>query len=296
MAKEEPRKDELATRRTGPLFRQERTLTVGGLERALLKDYPGEDAQEWDRTGLAVGDPAAVVRGVAVALDPTVSAVRDAATAGANVLVTHHPPYLEAPDSFGPIGSSACVPGSVVWEAVSRGVALMCFHTALDAAPSASQVLPGMLGLSVRSVLSPLPTTKRKGIGQVCSVRPSDAPLSLAQLAARCVSVFGRPPRVWGDFSRELAVIAVCSGSAGSVVRECFDVHADCLVCGELHYHTALEASERGLAVIELGHDVSELPYVAPLMASVERAGVRKDCITAIDQSGYWAIPESRRV
>ena len=286
----------LAKRKAGLLSRQAKELTVGALERALLKEFPAEDAEAWDRTGLLVGDAASPVEGVAVALDPTVEAIREAKEAGANVLVTHHPAFLEPPTSFAPLATGRDYAGSVVWEAVSRGVALMAFHTTLDASAAGGSVLPGMLGLDAKAPLQPAEGSRGVGIGRVCSVRRADAPLSLAHLAARCTSVFGRPPRVWGDFSRELDVVVVCSGSAGSVVDDALAVRADCLVCGELSYHKALAASERGLAVIELGHDVSELPYVATLMAAVERAGVAKAAIAAIDQGGNWTHPESMRV
>ncbi len=62
---------------------------VGELVSALNRMFPPADAEPWDRTGLLVGDPSAKIEGVACALDPTVSAVREAAQLGANVLVTH---------------------------------------------------------------------------------------------------------------------------------------------------------------------------------------------------------------
>ena len=46
--------DALAKRSTGTLSKQERPLTVGALEQALLASYPAEDAEEWDRTGITV--------------------------------------------------------------------------------------------------------------------------------------------------------------------------------------------------------------------------------------------------
>ena len=87
--------DALAKRNSGTLSKQGNPLTVGALEQAHLASYPAEDAEEWDRTGITVGDPADLVRGVAVALDPTIEAVHAAADAGANVLLTHHPAFLE---------------------------------------------------------------------------------------------------------------------------------------------------------------------------------------------------------
>ncbi len=289
-------KRELARRETGSIFRQEKELSIAALERALLKTFPAEDAEAWDRTGLIVGNPHAQVVGVAVALDPTTTAIQQATELGANVLLTHHPAFLQPPTSFSPLKTSKDYAGSLVWEAISLNVALMAFHTTLDVNPSGSAVLPGMLGLEAGAVLHPYAGTPNKGFGRVCSIHPSDALLTVSHLAARCTAIFGRPPRVWGNFSQELTTIAVCSGSASGMIEDCLHAHAECLVCGELKYHDALACAEQGLAIIELGHDVSELPYVASLMSAAEHAGVPKEALSAIDQSGNWMHPESVRV
>ena len=68
-------KPELLRVEVGGLRAKSFQLSVGALEQALLAEFPAADAEEWDRTGLLVGDPAAPVRAVAVALDPTVSAI-----------------------------------------------------------------------------------------------------------------------------------------------------------------------------------------------------------------------------
>lgn len=290
------KRKELATLASGLLSKPASTMTVGVLERALLKEFPAADAASWDRTGLAVGDPAEPVAGVAVALDPTVDAIGAARERGANVLVTHHPAFLDPPGSFAPASSVAANPGAGVWAAIDQGVALMAFHTALDVSPAAASVLPGMLNLVRKGILDPLEGSPRKGYGQVCEVRAEDDPLTLGQLAARCTSVFGRQPRVWGDFGRDLVRVATWTGSAGGAGALCLRAQVDCLVCGEVKYHDALALSQAGLAIIELGHDTSELPLVAPLAAAVERAGVPKELIAVIDQGDNWSYPEAVRV
>lgn len=288
--------DALAKRNSGTLSKQERPLTVGGLEQALLALYPAEDAEEWDRTGISVGDPADLVRGVAVALDPTIEAVHAASKAGANVLLTHHPAFLAPIDSFRPAASVAENPGALVWAAIKEGVSLVNYHTALDVSADAQKMLPGMLSLKFEQVLDPLPGDPRKGYGQVCSFGDDDGPLTLAQLAARCTSVFGRQPRVWGDFSRSLSRVVTTTGSAGGLGRKCLAAHADCMVAGEVKYHEALALAEAGLAIIELGHDVSELPFTAVLAAACRSVGVPEESIKVIDQGGNWALPESTRM
>ncbi|MDU1882549.1 MAG: Nif3-like dinuclear metal center hexameric protein, partial [Eggerthella sp.] len=109
-------------------------------------------------------------------------------------------------------------------------------------------------------------------------------------------SVFGRAPRIWGDFPRELDRVVTCTGSAGDLGRACLRAQVDCLVCGEIKYHDALELSQAGLAVVDLGHDTSELPLAAVLAAAVENAGIPGDLVTVLDQGDNWSYPETVRV
>lgn len=288
------RRDGLSKQGNGALSAPSAPLAIGALEEKLLALFPAEDAESWDRTGMAVGDPARLVEGVALALDPTVDAVRKAASCGANVLVTHHPAYLDPPDSFKPAASVAVNPGALVWAAIECGVAIMSFHTALDVSVHAACMLPGMLGLDFTGrVLEPVDEAGSKGYGQICSVRTTDEPFSLAQLAGRCTSVFGRAPRVWGSLSQELKTIVTCTGASASLAQKCVRNHIDCLVCGEVKYHDALACAQAGLAIIDLGHDVSELPFTVVLADAVRSVGVAGDCITVLNQKDNWSYPNA---
>lgn len=261
-------------------------MDVRTLEQLLLDRFPAQDAEDWDFTGLTVGDPQAPVTGVAVALDQTVDAVRKAAAVGASVLVTHHPTYLSPPSKVVPAGEGAFGPGTVVWEAVRAGVALMSFHTALDVSPQAQRVLPQKLGLELTGLLQPLPGRPDKGYGHVCR---ASAGTTLRSLAATCTEQMGRPPRVWGNPEKPLFTVAIGTGSAGHLGQDCLKAGIDCLVCGEMKYHGSLDLLHAGLAIVELGHDVSELPFAQLLREAVEQAGVPSQSITLIDQSANWA-------
>ena len=173
----------------------------------------------------------------------------------------------------------------------------MSFHTGLDASPLAARMLPNMLSLDWSGrVLVPCPSGPDRGYGQLCSVRKGDAPMTLEKLAARCTSVFAQVPRVWGDFDREIKSVATYTGSCDSIVAACLREHVDCLICGEVKYHAALDASAAGLAIIDMGHDTTELPFTSVLADAVAAAGVSVDCIEVIDQSGNWSHPESTRL
>ena len=274
--------------------------TVGELVRALSAMYPERDAEEWDRTGLLVGDASEPLSGVAVVLDPTVAGVREAAEAGANVLITHHPAFLDAPSFFGPATRRPEDGGAVVYEAVKRGVALANWHTALDVSAAAQEMLPGMLRLSRVGVLEPLAHDDGRGYGQVCSAEADGAEqgsgLTLGRLAARCTATFHRAPRVWGDMDKPVRTAVTWTGAAGDAMQRCLERGVDVLICGEAKYHAALAAANAGLSIIELGHDVSEEPFAKVLAASAARAGVPHGKIAFVDVRERWAYPETRRV
>ena len=117
--------------------------------RALDDAFPFAWAEPWDRVGLSVGDANARVTGVLVTLDATVEKVERASSLGASLLVTHHPAFLDPPDTIAP-GSG---PAGVVFAAASLGVALVACHTNLDRAPAGSDALPNVLGLRIEDAL-----------------------------------------------------------------------------------------------------------------------------------------------
>ena len=107
-------------------------MIVAELERALLARYPKTDAESWDHVGLSVGDPAAEITGVACALDATEANVHHAQEAGANVLLTHHPIYIKAPEAFCPSDSTRPQCSAALYEAARCGVSIISLHTNLD--------------------------------------------------------------------------------------------------------------------------------------------------------------------
>ncbi len=116
---------------------------ISDLDAVLARAFPREWAEEWDRVGVLAGDPDRAITGVLVTLDPTRSAIARAADAGANVLLTHHPAALSAPERF-LAGQGS---GGVLFAALDAGVALVAEHTNLDRAPDGVAALPALLGL-----------------------------------------------------------------------------------------------------------------------------------------------------
>ncbi len=116
-------------------------LTVGDVVDALLKRFPLDRAESWDRVGLLVGDRDATARRVWVALDADTAAVETAVTNDYDLLLTHHPPFLEAPGALTP---EALGPA---FRALREGLAVVSLHTNLDRSPAGARALADALGL-----------------------------------------------------------------------------------------------------------------------------------------------------
>lgn len=117
--------------------------TVGDLVSAVDRRWPLAWAFPWDHVGLAVGDPAAEITGVFCTLDPTPRALDAARGRGCNVLLTHHPAFMDPLTTLVPRDG---MPG-MAFAAASAGVALVNAHTNLDRAPEGADALPLAAGL-----------------------------------------------------------------------------------------------------------------------------------------------------
>lgn len=259
-------------------------MTVEELLSALMARFPAADAEGWDHVGLSVGDPGRRVERVCAALDATAENVREAAALGADVLVTHHPVYIKAPEAFCPASRSLPSPSAAVFEAARTGVSIISLHTNLDRSMEARGLLPSLVGLSAACSLEHPEDPDRRGLGALAPAGGA----TLRELAAACARAFGCEPRVWGDPDADVGLAAFLGGSLGDLGELAVASGAGAVVCGEAGYHVCQDLCARGLGLILLGHDRSEEPFVDILMEACESAGLEADRISRIVRPRQW--------
>ena len=260
-------------------------MKVRELERSLLDRFPVGDAEAWDHVGLSAGDPDDEVRRVAVALDATEGDVRRAADLGANVLLTHHPVYISAPDAFVPRAGAAPACAAAVYAAIALGVGVISLHTNLDRSREARDLLPALVGLTASASLEHPGEPDRPGLGAVAEAGPG---LDAAELARRCADAFSTDPRVWGEPDRPVSRAAFLGGSLGHMGGDVVAAGCDAVVTGEAGYHAAQDLARRGVAVVLLGHDRSEQPFTGILADAARACGVPAGNIATIDAPTQW--------
>lgn len=148
--------------------------------------YPESDAAGWDATGLQVGDPGDPVSAVLVCLDVTDATLDEAAAAGADLVIAHHPLLFRPLVRLTPATAS----GHLALRAARSGIAVLAAHTNLDVAlPGTSDPVAEVLGLRSVRPLQPQPVAEQ--VKLVTFVPQAATAALLAALAAAGAGVIG---------------------------------------------------------------------------------------------------------
>ena len=245
-------------------------------------------ALDWDKTGLRVGNIQKDIRKILITLDLTDSVIQEAIRAKADLLLSHHPLLMEPIDSF--LDSNSL--GSKLLEIIKNSIAVYTAHTNYDIMPEGlNLIFAKKLGLAgIKSAcLEPACASEahpseetayvisrienKLAEGGLGIIGELDVPVklpvffkkvkeNLAISGFRWIAGKNRS-KMTGEFQRESATvkkILVINGSANSFTQRIAvsDFDCDVVIVGELNYHSALEITESGKIIIEIGHGDSE--------------------------------------
>lgn len=115
------------------------------------------------------------------------------------------------------------------------------------------------------------------------------SPTTLRAFAEHVVKALGvSSVRVLGEMSRPVEKVAVLGGSGGSHAGE-IGGDVDVFVTGDVNYHAALAARQRGLAVIDAGHDGTE-KCIVPVIGRFLREKFPGLEVTEFEEPGLWRV------
>lgn len=204
---------------------------------------PFETQEDWDNSGMLVGDMNAEVTKAAVVLDITPEAVKQAKKLGANLIISHHPVIFKAIKSV--------TKGSVTFELAANGINAVCCHTPLDiSAGGTNDTLAELLGFSV-------------AVGENPILRFADIPeINAEALAKHIADTLGTKVR-FSDAGKPIKRIAICTGAGSSLIEEAGEI--DAFITGDAGHHDFLDALQAGVTLIAAGHYETENPIVPVL-------------------------------
>ncbi|ADH84732.1 Nif3-like dinuclear metal center hexameric protein [Desulfurivibrio alkaliphilus] len=247
------------------------TFTVNKLLKLLDSFSPFARTEEWDNTGLLVGDGQREVRGILLALDPTEDLLAECQAHQCNTIITHHPLIFKPLSQLRP----DLPPGRLLFTAVHQGINIIACHTNLDVVPGGvSEALALRLGLHNLQVLHPTappPADDREGIG-FGRIGELTEPIGGDDFLARLLTALElEAAPVAGPLPAMVRKVAVCGGSGSDLAAAAHRAGADIYVSGEIKHAVARWAEMEEFCLVDAGHYHSENPIIEGLTARLAR-------------------------
>ena len=209
---------------------------------------PFETQEDWDNSGMLVGDMDAEVKKVAVVLDITHEEIKKAKAIGADLIISHHPVI------FNPIKS--VTRGSVPYELVVSSINALCCHTPLDIADGGTNdSLAELFGIEVTRTEDP--------ILRLGTVEPTTA----ENLAGKIAKTLNTKVR-YADAGRKIEKIAICTGAGCSLIEAAGEI--DAFITGDASHHNFLDCIQAGITLIAAGHYETEIVVVPVLVKKLQ--------------------------
>lgn len=220
---------------------------------SLDKICPFSMQEEFDNSGLQVGDLEKECKKILLAFDFTEEILEEAIRVHADVIITHHP-FL-----FTPLKTVATShwKGRQIFRLIREDIALVALHTNLDKEFQfgVNRALAEQLHLASIQVL--LPEENDCGFGCTGNL---PAPMIYGDFIDFVKQSLKRPAvKYVGDRRRPVQRIAVSGGSCAEFMEEAQKQGADVFICGDLKYHDAQKAQENGICLIDAGHFGTEV-------------------------------------
>ena len=250
-------------------------------------------AEEWDNSGLQLGDPSWPVAKIWVALDPSLQVVEAASAHKVNLLITHHPLIFKPLRSL-EFGTPL---GAVIELAIRNNLAIFAAHTNLDSASGGlNDMLARRLGLTDLKPLVAVKEIKRyrydnypqmsreqqPGIGRVGYLSKAVDLKSFVRTIKKKMGL--QTIKFAGDPQLVVKKAALCTGSGSSLLENFFASGAQVYISGDIRYHDARDVEAAKLGVIDIGHFSSESFIAEDLAARLE---------TILAEAGFDVVVEA---
>lgn len=242
---------------------------------------PKELAFKGDDIGFIIGNPNKEVKKIGIAVRPTVNILKRAKKENIDMIIIHEKLfYTQEKALFEDLSLFMKIPNQLRISEISEGkIILYRAHTNWDDAPGGNNdTLAKKIGIDV---ITKIP------YGRVGTIVPTTLEKFAQHVkrALHCDYVV-----VVGDLDRQIAKVAVVSGSGNSlksVIEKAYELNVDVYISGDIKDSTARYATELNLAIIDAGHYSTETPGMKALCEKL-KSKFRELDVIFLDISKPW--------
>lgn len=236
-------------------------MNVRDLINCIDKFAPFSSAEEWDNSGLMLGDYHSEVKSVGICLDAVSDAVIEADKKGCNVLLCHHPLIFRGIKKID-INNE---PGKTISEAIKRNINIIAAHTNWDKAEEGvNATLANLLGLENCKPLDDF---------GICGNMPEK--LNLKDFAEHVKKSWdiSRIDIYSEEIPEKISRVSLCGGSGADFWRAAKNFNADIYLTADMKYHELIDAEKSGMTIGLLNHGEMERASLNELAKKISTFG-----------------------
>lgn len=215
----------------------------------LCGKYPLNLQEDWDNSGLQIGNLDNELKNVLISLDLEEEGVDMAIENDCNLIITHHPYLFNGTKSIDFTDSFY----NRLEKVIKNDISVFAMHTNLDIATDGlNDNLCQILDIQKAQVLE---LDKDLGLGRYGEIEKTKA----KDFAMRVKEVLKANELVcYGDMEKEISKVAVCGGAGSSLFDDAIIQGCALMITGDVSYHMGMDYANRGLVIIDPGHFASE--------------------------------------
>ncbi len=238
-------------------------MNVGEVLNYINELAPFKYAEVWDNVGLMLGSRKCEVRKIMVCMDVTSKTIKESIDKGADLIVSHHPFLFSKLKSV----DFDSMTGQRILHLIKNDINVISAHTNLDVAiGGVNDTFAEAVGLTECDKLKsyiPEGLSSDMGLGKV-GILPKELPFDqFVSYIKKNLDI--QNLRIIGAQPATVKKVATFCGSFDGDIESVKRHSVDLLLTGDVKYHTALDAREMGLCVLDVGHFASERIILARL-------------------------------
>lgn len=217
----------------------------------ILNDmYCFKNQESFDNSGKQVVFEKDKVNSILISLDVDNSVIDRAVNENCNVIITHHPLIFSQIKFITDSDSK----NKLIMRLISERISIISVHTNLD--KKYPYELGKMIGLQNQKIFVSDQHDSDLGFG---SVGKFDTQLTLKEVAALLKDKLQADYILYaGEDNIEIKTAAVVNGSGSSFYTEALKRRVDCIITGDVRYHSAKDAEIYGIPILDAGHYYTE--------------------------------------
>jgi dinuclear metal center YbgI/SA1388 family protein len=238
-------------------------LTPRDIAKIIDAIAPEETQSDWDNSGLIIGIDGIRVKRILTCLEVNHEVVEEAKSAGADMIVSHHPLIF---GSIQHIRQDEPT-GKVLIDLIGSGISVYSSHTPFDKVKGGNNdALASSIGLSS---VKPMEDTE-----EICRIGKFDKAITFKEtidLVCNQLELSLRDVRAVGELDAVIETVGMCTGAGAEFIPLAASKGCQLFITGDVKYHEAQMAKELGICVIDAGHYGTEKSFPDTMKAKLEK-------------------------